>query len=65
VIRCAVEGGIGDAYLPNPGKLWELLLPGRVVYLVRRPPGGSGSLAHTAVAVEREEIPCFGLFILF
>jgi hypothetical protein len=57
VIRCAVEGGIGDAYLPNPGRLWELLLPGRVVYLVRRLPGGSGSLAHTAVAVEREGIP--------
>jgi sugar fermentation stimulation protein A len=57
VIRCAVEEGISDADLPNPGRLWELLLPGRIVYLVRRPPGASGSLAHTAVAVERKEIP--------
>lgn len=57
VIRCAVEGGFGDAYLPNPGRLWELLLPGRVVYLTPRPPGGSGALAHTVVAVEREGIP--------
>ena len=57
VIRCAVEGGILDAYLPNPGRLWELLLPGRTVYLVRKPPGGSGALTHMAVAVEREGIP--------
>ena len=57
VIRCAVEGGVIDAYLPNPGRLWELLLPGRIVYLVRKPPGGSGTLTHTAVAVEREGIP--------
>ena len=57
VIRCAVKGGIRDAYLPNPGRLWELLLPGCIVYLVRKPPGGSGALTHTAVAVEREGIP--------
>ena len=57
VIRCDVEGVIRDAYLPNPGRLWELLLPGCIVYLVRKPPGGSGALTHTAVAVEREGIP--------
>jgi sugar fermentation stimulation protein A len=57
VIHCAVEGGVIDAYLPNPGRLWELLLPGRTVYLVRKPPGGTGALTHMAVAVEREGIP--------
>ena len=57
VIRCDAEGGVIDAYLPNPGRLWELLLPGRTVYLVPRAPGGSGALTHTAVAVEREGIP--------
>ncbi|MBE0556593.1 MAG: DNA/RNA nuclease SfsA, partial [Proteobacteria bacterium] len=57
VIHCAVEGGVIDAYLPNPGRLWELLLPERTVYLVRKPPGGSGSLTHMAVAVEREGVP--------
>lgn len=57
VIRCNLEGGVIDAYLPNPGRLWELLLPGRTVYLVPRAPGSSGALAHTAVAVEREGIP--------
>ena len=57
VIHCAVEGGVLDAYLPNPGRLWELLLPGRIVYLAPRAPGGAGALTHTAVAVEREGIP--------
>ena len=57
VVHCSVEGGVLDAYLPNPGRLWELFLPGRIVYLVRRPPGGSGTLTHMAVAVEREGIP--------
>lgn len=57
VIQCAVDGGVLDAYLPNPGRLWELLLPGRTVYLVPRAPGSSGTLSHTAVAVEREGIP--------
>ncbi len=57
VVHCAVEGGVLDAYLPNPGRLWELFLPGRTIYLVRKPPGGSGGLTHMAVAVEREGIP--------
>jgi sugar fermentation stimulation protein A len=57
VIQCAVEEGVLDAYLPNPGRMWELLLPGRIVYLVPRAPGSSGTLTHTAVAVEREGIP--------
>jgi sugar fermentation stimulation protein A len=57
VIRCTVEGSLIEAYLPNPGRLWELLLPGCIVYLVRKPPKGSGTLSHTAVAVEREGIP--------
>lgn len=57
VVRCAVGGGVTEAYLPNPGRLWELLLPGRIVYLTPKPPGGAGTLAHTAVAVERDGIP--------
>ena len=34
VIHCATGGALVEAYLPNPGRLWELLLPGRIVYLV-------------------------------
>jgi sugar fermentation stimulation protein A len=57
VIRCDLAGERVDAYLPNPGRLWELLLPGRRVYLVRRLPGSAGRLPYTATAVEREGIP--------
>jgi sugar fermentation stimulation protein A len=57
VIRCATAGGNVEAYMPNPGRLWELLLPGRTVYLVDKSPGGPAGLTHMAVAVEREGIP--------
>jgi sugar fermentation stimulation protein A len=57
VIRCAVGSGIVDAYLPNPGRLWELLLPGRTVYLAARKGTGAGKLAQVAVAVECEGRP--------
>jgi sugar fermentation stimulation protein A len=57
VIRCNTEEGTVEAYLPNPGKLWELLLPGRIVYLVKKSAGAVGGLQHMAVAVEREEVP--------
>jgi len=57
VIRCATAAGDLTAYLPNPGRLWELLLPGRIVYLVRKPTDGAGTLTHMAVAVEREGVP--------
>ena len=57
VIFCTTEEGIVTAYLPNPGRLWELLLPGRIVYLVKRPPEAAGGLKHMAVAVEREGVP--------
>jgi sugar fermentation stimulation protein A len=51
VIRCNLDGGTVEAYMPNPGRMWELLLPGRTVYLVEKPPGGTDGLNHMAVAV--------------
>ncbi len=57
VIRCATPKGVIDAYLPNPGRLWELLLPGRTIYLVEKEPSRAGMLGHTAVAVEKEGTP--------
>nr|QNO57823.1 sugar fermentation stimulation protein A [Methanosarcinales archaeon ANME-1 ERB7] len=34
LVRCIADGlGIINAYLPNPGRLWELLLPGATLYL--------------------------------
>ncbi len=59
LVRCTLEGRIVSAFLPNPGRLHELLLPGRPIYLIRQ---GDRSLRNrktlfTAVAVKREEFP--------
>lgn len=57
IIHCVTDDGFVEAYLPNPGRLWELLLPGRIVYLVKKTPGTSVKLAYMAVAVERDGMP--------
>ena len=44
------------AYLPNPGRMWELLLPGATVYLERNPSAGD-KMPYTAVAVQKEDHP--------
>jgi sugar fermentation stimulation protein A len=55
VLQCTVEGNVCSAYLPNPGRLWEILLPGRMLYLVRNPSAGKGKpkLPWTVVAARR------------
>lgn len=55
VVLCSLDGRTVRAYLPNPGRLWELLLPGRTVYLSKNPEGKSTD--WTAVAVERDGRP--------
>jgi len=57
LIECEQDGSVLTAYLPNPGRLWELLLPESIVYLTdnRNVPGRS--TRHTAVAVERDGRP--------
>jgi sugar fermentation stimulation protein A len=64
LVRC--EGDHGrpmSAFLPNPGRLRELLLPGATLYL-HRPRERDGRLAarktyHTVLAVERNGRPIF------
>ncbi len=55
VILCSLDGRTVRAYLPNPGRLWELLLPGRTVYLSKNPDGKSTD--WTAMAAERDGRP--------
>ncbi len=55
VIECSVDGSLMRAYLPNPGRLRELLLPGRTLYLAENAP--SGKYRYTAVAVVRDGRP--------
>ena len=57
LVLCDLGGKTVEAYLPNPGRLWELLIPGRTLYLVANPPETSRSTPYTALAVEREGRP--------
>jgi len=56
VVVCDLGGREVRAYLPNPGRLWELLLPGVTVYLEEAFREGR-KLPFTAVAVERDGYP--------
>lgn len=65
LIKCSAKGlGVIDAHLPNPGRLWELLIPGANLYLssdvgsetdrrVKR------KTSYTALAAERKGAPIF------
>lgn len=52
VIRCRLDGDEVRAYLPNPGRLRELLIPGAPVSLIEST-GGGRRTRMTAVAVDR------------
>ena len=56
VVVCQLNGKTTKAFLPNPGRLWELLLPGAVLYL-EKSPQPERKLAYTVVAIEREGRP--------
>jgi len=57
LVLCDLGGRTVEAYLPNPGRLRELLLPGRTLYLVKNPPDPPRRTPYTALAVEREGRP--------
>jgi sugar fermentation stimulation protein A len=57
IIECMVNSRPVRAYLPNPGRLWELLLPGTVLYLTRHDASHAGRTDYTVVAAEREGVP--------
>jgi sugar fermentation stimulation protein A len=64
LVRCERDDGRPvRAFLPNPGRLWELLLPGATLY-VHRPRERDGrrvarKTRHTVLAVERNGHPIF------
>src|SRR3990172_12100501 len=55
-IVCDLRGQTVEAYLPNPGRLWELLLPHAKIYL-EDSEKSDRKLRYTAVAVERQGQP--------
>jgi len=56
VVVCKLNGKTIKAFLPNPGRLWELLLPGAVLYL-EKSAQPERKLPYTVVAIEREGRP--------
>lgn len=65
LVKCIADGlRVIDTYLPNPGRLWELLLPGVTLYLSPAP--GSQRISpsqrktvFTALAMQRKGFPIF------
>jgi sugar fermentation stimulation protein A len=54
-VQCVLNGRLIQAYLPNPGRLWELLFPGRILYLKKNL--SENKLPYTVMALERDGIP--------
>ncbi len=54
-LRCEVDGKSVFAYLPNPGRLWELLLYGRMLIVLKNK--GAEKLPYTVMAVEKDGLP--------
>lgn len=50
LVRLDVNGRVEDAYLPNPGRLAELLVPGCELLLERAEAGAARATRYTAVA---------------
>jgi sugar fermentation stimulation protein A len=58
LMRCSSDDGIVSAHVPNPGRMEELLLPGRTVYLTRKESGASARKTdYTAVAIMKGSSP--------
>lgn len=52
VVEAEIDGRPEKAYLANPGRLWELLLPGTGLLLTPSPSGGR--LPYTVLACQKE-----------
>ncbi len=57
IVICGIGGRTVRAYLPNPGRLWELFFPGTTLYLAKRDESSKGITEYTVVAVERNGLP--------
>ncbi len=54
ITECLLNEEKVIAYLPNPGKLWELLFPGAVVFLTEN---SKGKTDYTMIGVMSNDIP--------
>lgn len=56
IVECILGGKMVMAYLPNPGRLRELLIPGSTLYLSPQP-SHSRKYGYMCVAVEKDGMP--------
>jgi len=56
---CRLNGRLVKAFLPNPGRLWELLSPGADVHLerVHPPPLPESRMPYTVAAIQKGDCP--------
>jgi len=60
IVVCDIEGaGRLRAFMPNPGRLWELLLPGVRLWLADGGADAERKTRYTVLAVERNGDPVF------
>lgn len=62
LVRCESEElGAVDAFMPNPGRLWELLFPGAPIYLTAAASRSNAprKTRFTVIGVERDGAPVF------
>ncbi|HAR96096.1 MAG TPA: DNA/RNA nuclease SfsA, partial [Deltaproteobacteria bacterium] len=57
LMECRLGGRLIRAFLPNPGRLQELLLPGVPVYIIEEDGVEGRATSHTAVGVLRDGHP--------
>ena len=57
LVECTSGGKRIRAFLPNPGRLQELLLPGSILHLIEEKTNPDRKTAFTVVAVERDGVP--------
>lgn len=51
LVECELESALVRAFLPNPGRLWELLFPGVSVMLSVDPPSCTRNTAYTLLGI--------------
>lgn len=57
IVECLIEGEKTRVYLPNPGRLQELLFPGVTLYLANNSSSREMKTRYTVVAVEKDGVP--------
>lgn len=56
VVECRLANEVVEAHLPNPGRMWELLFPGRRMYLAAND-GIGKKTRFKVIGIEREGVP--------